>query len=421
MPRIITSTIILILALLSSRADAQTLPTDTVEKPWRLSLLTVEPGPEIYELEGHSALRLKKAGDGPDIVVNWGVFDFASPGFVYRFTKGETDYMAASCPTDLFLRQYSMEGRRVTEQRLALSPEEAARAATLIEQNLRPENRVYRYNYIADNCATRPLSIIERALGDTIALSAPDEATATAHTFRQAMRNYHRAYPWYQFGIDLALGSTIDRPISPRAMTFSPVALGKMMESSCRADGRPMVTGTTVIPPATHYEAAPPTPFIYSPLFCSLIVLALTIAITLWDLVKGRLSRGYDVALYTLFGLAGCVIAFLVFISVHEAASPNWLLLWLNPLCLLPLLLIWTYKGRRLLMWWQIINFVAMMGLCVVWIAGAQACNIAFIPLIISDIIRSLFFIFHTRCISPSSHRPPVLYRKWVPSASSVR
>ncbi|MDE5626532.1 MAG: hypothetical protein K2I58_01085, partial [Candidatus Amulumruptor sp.] len=63
--------------------------------------------------------------------------------------------------------------------------------------------------------------------------------------------------------------------------------------------------------------------------------------------------------------------------------------------------------------WWQIINFVALIGLCVVFVVGIQACNGAFIPLIVSDMVRSLFFIFYVRCFNPTSRvHQPMLYRR---------
>ena len=80
----------------------------------RVSLLTFFPGSEIYELEGHTALRVVD-GRG-DTAYNWGTFDFLAPGFVYRFVSGQTDYMVAAAPTDLFLSYYADSGRRVVEQ-----------------------------------------------------------------------------------------------------------------------------------------------------------------------------------------------------------------------------------------------------------------------------------------------------------------
>lgn len=404
-------------------AMAEPDTTASHDGEWRVSLLTCSPGHEIYELEGHSGLRLVNQQRGVDVVVNWGLFDFASPGFVYRFVKGETDYMAGAAPSDRFFSMYAADGREVTEQILALTPQQSQRVVELVEDNLRPENRTYRYNYVADNCATRPLAVVERALSDTITLGAPEEAIAHAAGFREAMRYYHRNYPWYQFGIDLALGSTIDRPEARRAMTFSPVALQQMLEGATLPSGGSVVASTNVIVEGRDGGvSAPPTPWYLSPLAAGWLLLVITVGVTIFDLITGRLSRGYDAALFTIFGLAGCLITFLVFFSVHGPASPNWLLLWLNPLCLLPLLLIWTKGGRRLLMWWQMINFVALIGMCVVWIAGIQACNSAFIPLIISDGVRSLFFIFYSRCSTAQSRlRHPMVYRSPAHTAYSAR
>lgn len=400
----------------------QASPADSADV-WRVSLLTCAPGSEIYELEGHSGLRLLNSARGVDVVVNWGLFDFASPGFVYRFVKGETDYMAGAAPLDHFLSLYAADGRRVTEQVLDLTPLQAEKAVALIQENLLPENRVYRYNYVGDNCATRPLAILEKALGDSIVLGQAEAPVQKAGSFRDAMRYYHRNYPWYQFGIDLALGAAIDRTEPRRAMTFSPLALSQMLGGATLPSGRPLVVGEEELSPgAKEGIGAGPTPWYLTPLAVGWLVLLITLGMTFYDLVSGRLSRGYDVVLFTLFGLAGCVITFLVFFSVHGPASPNWLLLWLNPLCLLPLFLIWTKATRYLLMWWQIINFVALIGMCVVWTAGIQAFNSAFIPLIISDGVRSLFFIFYSRCTTPQNRlRRPMVYRSSVPAASYVR
>ena len=56
-------------------------------------------------------------------------------------------------------------------------------------------------------------------------------------------------------------------------------------------------------------------------------------------------------------------------------------------------------------MWWQMINFVALMGMGAVWTAGVQACNSAFIPLIMSEGVRGLFMIYHVRCIDTRARR----------------
>lgn len=145
------------------------IPASLQARAPEVSLLICGEGAEIYELEGHAGLRINHPQLG-DFTVNWGVFDFNSPNFVYRFVKGETDYIAAAAPTEYFLRAYHRQGRTVRELSLNLDSIQAERITALALENLKPENRVYRYNYVLDNCATRPLEMIEAAIGDTVSL-----------------------------------------------------------------------------------------------------------------------------------------------------------------------------------------------------------------------------------------------------------
>ncbi|MBF69407.1 MAG: hypothetical protein CL837_00495 [Crocinitomicaceae bacterium] len=42
----------------------------------KISVLTCDPGNEIYSLFGHSALRIENSKNNLDLVVNWGLFEF---------------------------------------------------------------------------------------------------------------------------------------------------------------------------------------------------------------------------------------------------------------------------------------------------------------------------------------------------------
>lgn len=359
----------------------------------RVSLLTARAGADIYQLEGHTALRIQSPDRG-DYVINWGLFDFAAPNFVYRFVKGETDYMAGAAPTDRFLEMYRREGRVVVEQALNLTPFEKLRVIELTDNNLMPANRVYRYNYVLDNCATRPLAVIERAICDTLSLGATSLPAKSVSTFRNAMRHYHVNYPWYQFGIDLALGSGIDRRISSREMSFAPEALEQMMSSAERRDGAKLVEGTSVLVGAEgESPVLPPTPWYLAPMFWCGIVLLVSICVSVGQIRRkspGVASKIFDTLFYLAMGLAGCVIIFLVVISVHEATSPNWLLLWLNPLCFIPVMAVWVKRMEKLLFSYQILNFASLIVLLILFGCGVQSPNAAFIPLIVADGVRAL-------------------------------
>lgn len=366
----------------------------------RVSLLTARAGADIYQLEGHTALRIQSPDRG-DYVINWGLFDFAAPNFVYRFVKGETDYMAGAAPTDRFLEMYRREGRVVVEQALNLTPFEKLRVIELTDNNLMPANRVYRYNYVLDNCATRPLAVIERAICDTLSLGATSLPAKSVSTFRNAMRHYHVNYPWYQFGIDLALGSGIDRRISSREMSFAPEALEEMMSSAERSDGAKLVEGTSVLVGADGVSPVlPPTPWYLAPMFWCSLVLLVSLCVSIGQIRRkspGVASKVFDTLFYLAMGLAGCVIIFLVVISVHEATSPNWLLLWLNPLCFIPVMAVWVKRMEKLLFSYQILNFASLIVLLVLFGCGVQSPNAAFIPLIVADGVRALSCIITNR------------------------
>ncbi len=385
--------VILFLTCTAKSADTTRPEVESV------ALLTCHPGDEVYELEGHTALRFIFS-DGKDLTVNWGLFDFNSPNFLYRFVKGETDYRMGATPTVHFLNQYSSEGRRVDQTPLNLTPAEREKLVWLIDSTMRIGSPVYRYNYVLDNCATRPVDYLEKAIGhplqfaDTTALG--DKAGTT---FRGDMTAFHRNYPWYQFGIDLALGPYIDNTLTSREHLFAPVSLALMVDGAMRPDPENPEAYISLSSP--RFELLPdlgggpdtPTPWPFTPIaVCSFFCL-ITIIISIIDLHRHSISRWFDTIYFNIAGLAGLLLTFLIFVSVHYATSPNWLYLWLNPLCFIGGTLIWIKKYRKAVILYQIINFAAIAALCVVVICGAQAINFAFIPLLAADALRAVVYI----------------------------
>lgn len=351
------------------------------------------PGSDIYELEGHSALRIRMPGN--DLAINYGMFSFDAPNFVYRFVKGETDYMAGAIPWGYFEREYIDAGRRMVAHKLNLTSEQKQRLLTIVANNLLPENRVYRYNYVLDNCATRPLRTVELATGDSILLSQPDDIP-DLQTFRDYMRYYHRNYPWYQFGIDLALGTGIDRQITVREKSFAPVILDMQLDEARLTDGTPLTIETVVLNDTDpDGRVLAPTHWYLRPITVSWV---LSLFVIIYALVKclryGRYPRGLVTVLFTCFTLAGLVVTFLVFVSVHEATSPNYNLLWLNPLCVIPAICLWIKKAKIAVITYFFLNFVLLISLLSVWLLGIQSPNPAFIPLVMADMTLSALYIY---------------------------
>lgn len=370
----------LFMALLALAADA--MP--------RVFIVNIYPGEQIYQLEGHTALVV--ADSTAVTAYNYGVFDFDSPNFVWRFVKGETDYMLAAYPFGYLEMEYRREGRRAVAHEIEMDSVQTQRLLHALHENLQPQNRVYRYNYVKDNCATRPLDIIEKALGDSIVLApASFEAQSLLKpTFRNIMRVCHSNYPWYQFGIDLALGSGIDQLVTRREMAFAPVELDGMLGGATVA-GRPLVKYTTVLNDVPAGAAVlSPTPWYLTPMFVCCVFFAMCVGITIAGVRRYRRFRGFDAVFFGILGLTGCLLTFLIFVSVHEATSPNYLYIWLNPLCFVVPALAWIPRAAKVLRWYYIVYSAALVLMIGCWYWLPQSANPAFVPLIAATLMRSV-------------------------------
>ncbi len=368
----------------------------------KVSLLTCYPGQEVFELYGHTAIRITD-DNGMDQVYNFGLFSFNQPNFVYRFVKGETDYRVGGYPTPYFVPEYAERGSKVVEQRLNLNDGQASWLYNELERLCLPENCEYRYNYVRNNCATRPRDLIEQAVGG-LKYPSPER---TKVTYRDLMRSYSGNYPWYQFGIDLALGSGIDQTLTTREQMFAPIILMQEMAGATYTDAQgkavKIVGSTTNLVEGSESPTLPPTPLLLSPLFVCWLAFVAIIAVSLLDIKRQRTTRWVDTLWFTLTGLLGCLLFFLIFLSEHEATSPNWLGFWLNPFCLFAAIAVWIKSAKKWVYSYHFLNFALVLILFAGWWAIPQSANAAFFPLMLCSIARSAaYIIINRRCVKRS-------------------
>lgn len=364
---ILTMIFYLSCSLTAQERTDSVFPVDD-EEDLTVSLITCDPGPDVYELCGHAAIRIRS--EKMDSIWNYGIFDFTSPNFIYRFCKGQTDYMVYGYRFERFMPAYVRRGSRVTEQVLNLSQEEARNLRRLLQIESLPENRVYRYNYVRDNCATRPWERIKQAAQRTIEL--PD--TLYFPTFRAEMSHFHRNYPWYQFGIDLVLGGGLDYPLAKDEDIFAPPVLeAKASEGKI---GNHKLVGQTNVLFSGYYDATlPPTPWYLTPMAVGVVMLVISFG-TMFAYIFKEVLWKWWISLYSFaVGIAGCIVTFLVFFSEHEATSPNLLIFWLNPLQFVMALGIWWKKWRIPLNVMAIYNIVISLTLTI--LLGVFDFNIA--------------------------------------------
>ena len=358
-----------------------------------ISLLTCSPSDqEAYMLYGHTAIRVRDmhpASDSTrpiDFVFNYGLFDFSKPHFIYRFARGETDYMLGGSDFEHFLAEYRARGSQVSEQTLALDSAERQHLMDALLENARPENRTYRYNFFFDNCATRPAAMIERAVNGSIAY----EERREVETFRDVINHCTRRHPWLTFGCDLVVGAPADRPMHLRESFFIPEQLRESFDGAwiITPDGskRRLVASTRLLSEQTAPEVAPD---FFTPLVCSLLLFIIVALLTLLEVRREACYRWLDCLLLLPAGLAGCVIAFLAFFSVHPAMWPNVTLLWLHPLHLVGLVLVASKRWKRATYVYHFLTFAALLAAAVGYFIIPQHANLTFIPLMLTLLIRS--------------------------------
>lgn len=318
----------------------------------RFSLLTCAAGGEIYSLFGHTAIRYENYTQGIDAVYNYGMFNFNTPNFALRFALGETDYLLGVTSFKRFSAEYFFSGRDVWQQTLNLTYPEKMRLLTLLNENYRPENRMYRYNFFYDNCATRPRDRIEAAIDGTIRYANDMNDRQTGITFRDQLRKYCQGHPWSGLGIDLCMGSPADLPISRHEMMFVPFDLQSFFRQAqivdtlgqCRplvsAEERLIVTGTQ---PSDYYETG------ITPQQSAWLLLLIVAGISAWGIRCRKTYWWVDLPLFAAAGIAGCILAFLAGFSQHPAVSPNYLLFLFHPLHILclPWMLYAVKQGRK--------------------------------------------------------------------------
>ena len=324
-----------------------------------ISLLTCSAGQEVWAQYGHTALRVHNKATGSDLAVNYGVFDSSQPNFVLRFVFGLTDYSMGVIPMELFLKEYALEGRGVTEQVLNLTPKDKEAICKALQDNARPENVVYRYNFFYDNCTTRARDIVLQHLGGKVAYGPWQDH---GKSFRNLIHRCNGNDPWARFGEDLLLGIGADRPITRTQAQFLPDNL-RADFAQATYHGQPLVAQTTQLLPAVTQSNAS-----YSgidPGWSIIIFAVLSFAISFIEDLKGKIYWGVDLVCMLLSGIPGIILTAMLF-SQHPTVRVNLLLLIFNPL---PLLMAWratrrTIKHRKDNWWalWAILLVAGMIG-----------------------------------------------------------
>jgi hypothetical protein len=300
----------------------------------QVSLITCAPGAELYSVFGHTALRIVDSAANTDIIYNYGTFNFDDPDFYSKFVRGKLMYFLSQQSFPDFLYEYAYFKRGVNEQVLQLSQTEKKEIQSSLFENVREENRYYKYDFLYDNCATRLRDIIFRANKDKA--FEPTAFAENRATFRDYLHNYlsRAEMQWTTLGIDLLLGIGADKTMTTPESMFLPDYLAQGVSQSVQGTAKLVERDQVHLPNAQELPIK--LPFWQTPLFF-FSFLAFLVILPSFFRSNGMVSFQsiMDRIIFVLSGLLGLVLLFMWFGTDHQSFANNINLVWAMPINLL--------------------------------------------------------------------------------------
>jgi hypothetical protein len=300
----------------------------------QVSLITCAPGAELYSVFGHTALRIVDSAANTDIIYNYGTFNFDDPDFYSKFVRGKLMYFLSQQSFPDFLYEYAYFKRGVTEQVLQLNPIEKKEIQLSLFENVREENRYYKYDFLYDNCATRLRDIIFKTNKDNA--FEPKAFAEKGTTFRDYLHNYlsRAEMQWTTLGIDLLLGVGADKTMTTAECMFLPDYLAQGVSLAITGNAKLVERDQVHLPNAQDLPIKLPfwqTPLFFFSFLAFLVVLPSFFrskAIALFQSIMDRI-------IFVLSGLLGLLLLFMWFGTDHQSFASNLNLVWAMPINLL--------------------------------------------------------------------------------------
>jgi len=295
-----------------------------------VSIITFGVGQdELYAAFGHNAIRVYDPDNELDACYNYGAFNFNQPNFYLNYTKGLLNFMIAVNQYSAMRDAYIFENRSVEEQVLDLTQVQKQRVFEFLVENALPENSEYRYDYFFNNCATKVRDVFVNILKDSIRLDST--FIKTDYSFRQIELLYLPQQPWGDLGINICLGSLIDKKITKYQYMFIPEYLKSYFDlARINKSGKwvPLVKEKIAV-----YNSVPesPRPIFFQPWTVFTSFLFITILLTFYDWKRKRISKWFDLIVFSVMGILGIFLLLLWMATDHWATAKNYNLLWALP------------------------------------------------------------------------------------------
>ena len=357
-----------------------------------ISVLTCDPGTEIYSLFGHSALRIENPKNGHDLVVNWGLFEFSESQFQfgYDFAKGRLKYYMGIQLMSNFMAEYRYAKRGVREQVLNLNTQEKYQIIQLLEENYKLENRKYKYEFFYDNCSSRLRDIIKKVFKKNI--NFHQSSKSNKFTFRETIHQYLESFPWLKLGIDLVLGKKIDVLVGNENLMFLPINVEKIFDQSLvqnNGANKNLIKSKNTLVESFENKNKLSNIGVYS-----WILLAITLVLIVFKLDKA-LGFWSSLNLF-IVGLLGIVLVFMWIGTDHNATKMNFNLLWASPFHFILIYCLIKGSWNNFTYWYLILSLLLIFTTILFWFTLTQEFNSFVKPIILELVI--IYYYYFKKC-----------------------
>ncbi len=356
----------LILLLLSGISVFSSPPSPSSS----FSVLTLEPGHELYTVFGHSAIRFTDRAENIDKVYNFGAFDFSTRGFYLKFIRGDLQYyLSVNQFADLLVEAF-IGHRTLYEQQLNLTTGEKARLIGILD-SLVGIGYHYPYAFFGDNCSTRIRDIFYRIGIDSIEFN--HNGFIKGQSYRDMIAPYLAERPLIHTGVDILLGPGADKIVSHFKSMFLPRILLHAIDHARIIEDQK--TRFLAFSPEILFSAFKRTPtkqtlfpwFVYG-------LILLLFFISVFEMIRGPFYVWIDVFVFGFSGLLGVLLITLWIWSRHPELQNNINLLWASPLNLFLLtgLISHKIKTDKLYLCLCIVSILMIVLFTIILLCGVQ-------------------------------------------------
>jgi hypothetical protein len=296
-----------------------------LSKNARVSIITCDTGNESYSLFGHTAIRITDIEKNLDVVFNYGAFDFNTPNFVAKFSKGDLEYFAVATAFSDFMNQYAYEKRSVFEQELIITQHKKQKLLDNLTATLSSSESYYTYKFIDKNCTSMVVDILNKTLGSRVIVKKVD----TNKTYRSILYPYFNSSFYEKLGTSIIFGKKVDEY---GTKLFLPLELHKSLKL-IQYENHPLCKESKIILEFKKETSSSLWDNFYTYSFLLAFIVLLN-------------KKNVEVFYLFTMGILGLFFAFMGFYSFHEELAYNYNILLFNPL-LLALLYFYYTKNNK--------------------------------------------------------------------------